>query len=119
VSKLSDFVNVPTSLFPHFLGAVESTVAEGNNSLGGLTNKMTIERIIITTTSTNWTLTSYSQDDYSSDPQIVAKTINGDVYIYTNVPYEDESSTNQFHYNFTSASGSETHDIDLRASELK
>jgi hypothetical protein len=44
---------------------------------------------------------------------------NGDYDLYFDYPYEDEDATGEFHYNFTSASGSETHDIIILGEQLR
>lgn len=104
---------------PPLVKVSDSTVAEGNNSITSFENKVLIKWLNINTTSTNWLLTLYSKDDYSTKPFQVAVGKNGDFDIYLDYPYEDEDATSELHYTFTSGSGSETHDIEVRGYKLR
>lgn len=97
---------------------ITNNIAIGNTSLTNLTDNMLIKYLKITTTSTDWTLTSYSKNDYITGPRTLAASLNGNATLYIDSPYKDESLLSQFHYTFTSASGSELHDIEFRGFEL-
>lgn len=97
----------------------ETSVTEGNNSVTGAFNKQKILWVDVETTSTDWTMTLYSKDDYSTKPIILVVNRNGDYRFPLNRYYEDEDATNEIHYNFTSASGSETHDINFQIEEVR
>ncbi|MCP4599272.1 MAG: hypothetical protein GY847_01825 [Proteobacteria bacterium] len=101
------------------LTATESSVAEGNNSLTGLDDVYNIKWLIIETTSTDWTLTIYADDGYSTGALEIVSNRDGDFNIHLDMPWEDDDGTGEFHYNFTSASGSETHDITFRGESLR
>lgn len=94
-------------------------VSVGNNSLTGFENKVLIKWVEVKTTSTDWTLKIYSKDDYATKEVGVASGQSGDQRIYLDWPYEDQDSTAELHYNFTSNSGSETHDITVTGIKLR
>jgi hypothetical protein len=94
-----------------------TSVAEGSRNVTGLSNKFLIKYLKIATTSTNWTLTLYQKDNYSTAPLEVITARDGNFTAYLDLPWQDQDSTGELHYNFTSASGSETHDITVYAEE--
>ena len=96
----------------------DTSQAEGNNSITGFKNKVNIKRIKIETTATNWTLTLYEKDDYSTDPFMAMLLGNGDKVIYLDHLYEDQDASSEFHYKFTDEIGTATHDIEVRGLEL-
>jgi len=99
--------------------STETTVAEGNNSVATGASNLLIKWIKITTTSTNWTMTIYSKDDYATKPMEIVTARSGNYDLYFDYPYQDEDATGEFHYNFASASGSETHDIIILGYKLR
>lgn len=106
---------------PTMVKVIDTSVSEGNNSVTSFENKVLIKAIKIATTSTSWGLTLYESDNYSMSPyEIVPSGVgNGNHVIYLDFPYEDQDSTSEFHYNFQSLSGSETHDIEIRGIKLR
>ncbi len=104
---------------PMLVSSTGTAVAEGNNSLTGLEDRYMVETIEITTVSTNWTLTVYSKDDYSSDSVIVLKNRSENALLYWDYPYEDKDATSEFHYNFTDNSGTATHNIEILGTSLR
>lgn len=104
---------------PKQITATDTSQAEGNNSLTGLANKYAIKWLFIDTTSTDWTLTIYTKDDYATGELELIPNRDGDCYLYIDLPWQDADSTSEFHYNFTSASGSETHDITFYGEQMK
>lgn len=104
---------------PKQLTATDTAVAEGNNSLTGLADKYLIKYIKITTTSTQWDMTIYTSDDYATGELKIVEDRDGDYMIYLDLPWQDADSSSEFHYNFTSASGSETHNITFYGVEMK
>jgi hypothetical protein len=104
---------------PLLVSATDATVAEGDNSLTGLRDKFIVKTLVVETTSTDWTITVYSKDDYSSDPVIILKNRNGDLAYHWDYPYEDKDASSEFHYNFTDNSGTATHDIELFGTSLR
>jgi hypothetical protein len=107
------------SEMPALIKASEIAVPEGNNSVALGTSKCQIEWIRITTTSTDWTLTLYSKSDYASGAFVIVSNRSGNHDIQLGLPYEDESAGGNLYYNFTSASGSETHSIEIRGVTLQ
>jgi hypothetical protein len=97
----------------------DTSVAEGNNSVVIGYDKANLKWLKIATTSTDWTLTIYSSDDYASEPMEIVTNRSGDFNVYLDMPYEDDDATGELHYNFTSASGSETHDIQILGEALR
>ena len=97
----------------------DTTVAEGNNSITGFKNKVNIKRISIETTSTDWKLELFEKDDYSTDGFVVMIRGNGNQIMYIDHLYEDQDASSELHYTFTSTSGAETHDIEVRGLELR
>jgi len=104
---------------PELVDISDTSVAEGNNSIANFEDKVLINVIEIATTSTDWTLTVYGDDGYSSHAREIVSNRSGDFKIYWNAPYEDEDGTKEFHYNFASASGSETHDVRILGLKLR
>jgi hypothetical protein len=104
---------------PTMVSATESTVAEGNNSVSTGADKLLLKWLVITTTSTNWTLILYSKDDYATGPFTVVTARSGDFSVYLDLPYEDKDASGELHYNFASASGSETHNVTILGYKLK
>ena len=87
----------------------------GNHSLSGFGNSAIINRISITTASTDWNLILYSKSDYSSDPIRIFINRSGSYNIYPNIPYEDKNATSSLHYNFTDNGGSNSYSIEVWA----
>jgi len=106
---------------PPLVTGTESTVAEGNNNvtLSPVKSKVLIKYINIVTTSTDWTLTLYTKDDFATGTMVVVTNRSGNYNVYLDYPYEDADASGELHYNFTSASGSETHDIEIRGYALR
>ena len=106
---------------PALISGTESGVAEGNNSvvLSPTNSKYLIKYLIITTTSTNWTLTLYTKDDYATGPLEVITARNGNYNAYLDLPWQDADSTSEIHYGFQSSSGSETHSLTVYATSLR
>jgi hypothetical protein len=104
---------------PKYLRSSATAVPEGNNSLVGLKNKFVVKTIKIVTSSTRWTLTVYSKDDYASDPRVVLRNRSGSCSLQWDEPYEDEDGTSEFHYNFTDSAGSNVHDIEVVGTSLR
>ena len=92
-----------------------NNVSPGNHSLSGFSNAAIINRISITTASTDWNLILYSKDNYSSDPIRIFINRNGNYIIYPNLPYEDKDATSELHYNFTDNGGSNIYSIEVQA----
>jgi len=106
---------------PPLVTGTESTVAEGNNNvtLSPVKSKVLIKYINVVTTSTDWTLTLYTKDDFATGAMVVVTNRSGNYNVYLDYPYEDADASGELHYNFTSASGSETHDIEIRGYALR
>jgi hypothetical protein len=104
---------------PKYLRSSATAVPEGNNSLVGLKNKFVVKTIRIVTSSTRWTLTVYSKDDYASDPLVVLRNRGGYCLLHWDTPYEDKDGTAEFHYNFTDSLGSNAHDIEVVGTSLR
>jgi hypothetical protein len=105
---------------PAMIKVSASGVAEGNNSIAGFKNKAMIASVKIVTLSTDWELTLYESDDYSTSPHVVVGSSLGnlDVVVYREIAYEDQDATEELHYTFTDNAGSATHDIEVRGYEL-
>lgn len=102
-----------------FLSVNTSTVAEGNTSITGLADKYNLKWLMISTTSTDWYMKIYTKDDYATGETKIVNGRNGNYFIYLDMPWEDVDGTGEFHYNFSSSSGSETHNIGIKAIQLK
>jgi len=109
----------------HYLGspkqliASDTSVAEGNNSFSVSADKYLIKYLFFDTTSTDYTVTLYTDDGYSTGGIEIVTNRDGDYMVYLDLPYYDDDDTGEIHYNFTSASGSETHNITFYGVQMK
>lgn len=93
--------------------AKETGIPEGNHSITNVYSQFVVKYLIITTVSTDWTLTVYSKDDYASDPITVLKNRSGSCTFHWDFPYEDKDDSSEFHYSFTDNAGSAIHDMEI------
>jgi len=86
---------------PPMVDVSDTTVAEGYNDVALTASKVQIKWIEIATSSTDWTLTVYEDDDApGANPREILSNQNGDVDFYWDYPYEDEDASDEFHYQF-------------------
>jgi hypothetical protein len=102
---------------PRVFEVTESSVAEGNNLITGLSSKYIIKYLKVTTTSTNWTLILYQSDDFETSPLTVITARDGNFTAYLDLPWRDQDDEGKISYKFTSSSGSETHNMTVYAEE--
>jgi hypothetical protein len=97
-----------------------STVAEGNYNLTGFGgSKILIKWIKIVTSSTDWDLALYSDDQHSNDEIEIVKGRSGNMNVYVDLPYEDKDATSEVHVNFTDNSGANTYNITVLGYRLR
>ncbi len=89
-----------------------------NTNIAGFADNVLIKWIEITTASTDWTLTVYGDDGFSSHAREVISNRSGNYRFFWDYPYEDEDGTSKFHYNFTSPAAA-THTIRVLGFELR
>ena len=114
---LQSIYNRLASIQPQIYIISASSVAKGNKTITGFSNKYLIKYLSITTTSTNWTLTLYQKNDYSTSPLAVITSRDGNAMVYLDLPWQDLNIGGNLYYNFNSASGSETHSIVVYAEQ--
>jgi len=86
----------------------------GNKNLTGLgSSKILIKWIKITTSSTDWTLTLYSDDGHSNDAWEIVSNRSGDYNAYLDIPYEDKDGDSELHFVWVDNSGANTFSFEI------
>jgi hypothetical protein len=120
LSGNTDLVTIINNLMPKYVSVSATNVSEGNYSLSGFsTNKFLIKWVNIETTSTDYDLSIFAKQDYTTDRFDVAFNQNGNNSFYLDYPFEDLDSNNNLYINFTSNSGSENYTVEVKAVTLQ
>lgn len=96
--------------------------SEGDLNLTDATNwnldKVLITSIKVVTTSTNYDLTLYSKDDFTTGEYKILVGGNATENILLNYPYIDADSTKEVHLRYTDVAGTATATIEIRGIRL-
>lgn len=94
---------------PKIITATSTSAAEGNVNLtdaAWAVSKSIIYTLEVTTTSTDYTITLYSKDDFTSGAFVAVTSGSGNALYYLNYPYVDADATSEIHVKRTDNVGS-------------
>jgi hypothetical protein len=120
LSGSTDLLTIINNLMPKYVSVSAESIPEGNFSLSGFpVSKFLIKWINIETTSTDYDISIFAKQDYTTGKFDVTFNQNGNNNFYLDYPFEDLNNNNNLYINFTSYSGSEDYIIEVKAVTLQ